>query len=257
MNHQTKNTNSVLMNEHHHHHEHHMSHHGANEVVTDWTSSIHHANQEGQVEIIISDQHGNRIEEFDISHDKKMHLIVVSEDLSFFDHLHPEWKGNGTFIVNDAKFPKGGKFRLYADFIPKGGSHITATHDFFIEGEQDKQPIIADELLTKDVNDLEIVLTMNPSPSVQQDTQLIFTLEDAKYGEPITDLEQVLGAVGHVVIISEDLEQYLHVHPLEEDATGPEARFATKFPTKGLYKIWGQFQRSGQLITVSYVVNVS
>jgi len=36
------------------------------------------------------------IREFDLVHDRLMHLIVVSEDLAFFDHVHPEL-GNGVF----------------------------------------------------------------------------------------------------------------------------------------------------------------
>jgi hypothetical protein len=69
-------------------------------------------------------------------------------------------------------------------------------------------------------------------------------------------LQPYLGAVGHVVILSEDTEQYLHVHPVEELAKGPEARFVTSFPKAGRYKVWAQFQRNDKVMTVSYVVEV-
>jgi hypothetical protein len=65
-----------------------------------------------------------------------------------------------------------------------------------------------------------------------------------------------LGAVGHVVILSADAEQYLHVHPQNEQTTGPLAQFATAFPRSGTYKIWGQFQHNGEVITVPFVVDV-
>ncbi|MNV94653.1 hypothetical protein D3C71_1894700 [compost metagenome] len=65
-----------------------------------------------------------------------------------------------------------------------------------------------------------------------------------------------MGAVGHVVILSADAEQYIHVHPLDEKATGPIARFATSFPEAGTYKLWAQFQHNGEVITSSFVVDV-
>jgi hypothetical protein len=85
---------------------------------------------------------------------------------------------------------------------------------------------------------------------------MTFHLTDELSGKPITDLQPYLGAVGHVVILSENTEQYLHVHPTDERAAGPDAKFSTTFPGSGVYKIWGQFKRDGQLSTVSFVVNV-
>lgn len=225
-------------------------------VDTQWTTTIQKANQEGEVRIVIKDDQGNPIPDFKVSHEKKLHLIAVSEDLSYFDHVHPEWKGNGEFVVK-TQFPQGGKYRLYADFIPKGGSQITAMHDLTVLGEPKKQPIQAEKTWTKTVDGKEITLDFAPKAKAKQETTLNFTLKDAKTKQPITNLEQYLGAVGHVVVISENTEQYLHVHPLEEGAKGPEAKFATEFPNKGVYKIWGQFQHQGKVITVPFVVNVS
>jgi len=60
------------------------------------------------------------IREFDLVHDRLMHLIVVSEDLAFFDHVHPEL-GNGVFRLA-YRFPEAGPYRLWADAKPKGGA---------------------------------------------------------------------------------------------------------------------------------------
>jgi hypothetical protein len=70
-------------------------------------------------------------------------------------------------------------------------------------------------------------------------------------------MQNYLGAAGHVVIVSSDMEQYLHVHPADSQQTaGPEAKFSTTFPADGLYKIWGQFQRDGRVLTVPFVVKI-
>jgi hypothetical protein len=88
------------------------------------------------------------------------------------------------------------------------------------------------------------------------ETHMNFYIKDAQTKQPINNLQSYLGAVGHVIIVSKDVEQYIHVHPEEEKATGPDAKFMTTFPEKGVYKIWGQFQHEGKVFTVPFVVNV-
>ncbi|TVY07275.1 hypothetical protein FPZ49_24920 [Paenibacillus cremeus] len=45
-----------------------------------------------------------------------------------------------------------------------------------------------------------------------KESLMTFTIKDAKIKNPITNLQPYLGAVGHVVILSADAEQHLHVH---------------------------------------------
>jgi hypothetical protein len=238
-------------NQHMYHDEKHTT-----QVDTQWQTTIQQANQTGEIHIFIKDKKGKPITDVQINHEEKMHLIAVSEDLSYFDHLHPEWKGNGHFTVK-TKFPSGGKYSLYADFIPQGGSQVTTMHDITLQGQTNLQPLQAEKSWTKTVDGKEISLAFAPKVKSKQETQLTFTLKDAKTKAPIYNLEPYLGAVGHVVIIGQDRKQYLHVHPLEENAKGPNAKFATTFPHPGIYKIWGQFQHQGKILTMPFVVNVS
>ena len=80
-------------------------------------------------------------------------------------------------------------------------------------------------------------------------------------GKPLTDMEPLMGAGGHCVIISGDGRAFLHVHPLQEVdhnwRGGPEVAFQAIFPRAGLYKIWGQFQHKGKVLTESFTVSVS
>jgi len=69
-----------------------------------------------------------------------------------------------------------------------------------------------------------------------------------------------MGAGGHSVIISSNLEEFLHVHPTKEVSSnwkgGPEISFNTVFPYPGLYKAWGQFQHRGITITADFTVEI-
>jgi major membrane immunogen (membrane-anchored lipoprotein) len=207
------------------------------------------------IKINIQDADGKAIRDFDINHEKKMHLIVVSKDLSFFNHIHPEYKGEGSFEIV-SKFPNPGDYKLIADYIPSGGSATTQSEWITVSGTAPEPEEIAPAAeLTTTVDGIGASLDFDHLMA-DRDVSLTFTLEDAKTKEPISDLQPYLGAVGHVVILSEDAERYLHVHPTDEDATGPKAEFMTKFPDSGVYKIWGQFQRNDKIYTIPFVVNV-
>ncbi|OBZ13673.1 hypothetical protein [Bacillus sp. FJAT-26390] len=211
--------------------------------------------EETTIELLLTDTAGVPIEKYDVNHEKLMHLIVVSEDLSTFNHIHPDYKGKGKFEVTTA-FPKGGSYKLYADFIPTGSAQMTVTSLLKVDGKQQAaQPLVKDATLTKEVDGVSASLDISTLKSGQE-ADLIFTLNDAKTKKPITDLEPYLGAIGHVVILSENLNRYLHVHPKDGNESGPTAEFSTSFPEPGMYKIWGQFQRGGKSFIVPFTVEI-
>ena len=77
---------------------------------------------------------------------------------------------------------------------------------------------------------------------------------------PVTDLQRYLGAWGHLLILSEDMTEYVHAHPREEmqpdpaagPTGGPEVIFDALLPKPGRYRAWLQFQRNDRLTTVSF-----
>ncbi|XEC97355.1 hypothetical protein AB6A23_12835 [Paenibacillus tarimensis] len=211
--------------------------------------------QDTKLRIQVETSDGSPIEDFDISHEKKLHLIVVNKDLSYFNHIHPEPKAEGAFEIM-TRFPAGGEYKLFADFVPTGAAAMTKSEWIKVEGEAAAAvPIQPDDNLTKSVDGKEVTLSEEQFTAGEEAT-LTFTIKDGKTKDPITNLQQYLGAVGHVVILTEDAEQYLHVHPMEEKATGPDAVFMTTFPKSGVYKIWGQFQHENNVFTVPFVIQV-
>ncbi|WP_276352120.1 heavy metal translocating P-type ATPase [Cohnella caldifontis] len=220
-----------------------------------WATDNAKAGAEATIRIHIQDAAGRPVDEFDIEHEKLMHMIVVSKDLSYFNHIHPEYLGNGDFAVTNV-FPSGGDYKLIADYVPAGGGKNVQMEWVHVEGESAAPAAIVPETeFAKVVDGVKITLR-NDRFEAGMETELGFHLTDAATGEPISDLEPYLGAVGHVVVLSRDTEQYLHVHPLDEKAAGPDAAFATEFEDPGVYKIWAQFQREGKVLTVPFVVEV-
>jgi hypothetical protein len=213
------------------------------------------ANEDTELKIQITDDKGNPVKQFKETHEKLLHLIIVDDDLGYFSHIHPEYKGDGNFTIK-TQFPAGGKYKLFADFAPLNGSTVTKSEWVNVEGKAGEHVSLKpDTTMVKQVAGKEIELQLSGTKP-NQDVNLNFNIRDAQTKQGIQNLEQYLGAVGHVVIISQDANEYLHVHPLEEKAKGPDAKFGTSFPKSGIYKIWGQFQHKGEVFTVPFTVDI-
>ncbi|MDD9265882.1 hypothetical protein ACFPES_02435 [Paenibacillus sp. GCM10023248] len=214
-------------------------------------------NEEATITILIQDKWNKPIDAFDVVHEKLMHVIVVSRDLAYFEHLHPEHTGKGQFEVR-TKFPANGYYQLIADFTPQGMGETVQTHWVTIGGgSKDTKPpsLKPDTSLAKVVQGRQVTLAFDHLMA-GMDLDMVFTIKDAETKQGITDLQPYLGSLGHVVAISADGSDYVHVHPNDQTGSGPVAAFKINFPKSGIYKIWGQFQHRGEVLIVPYIVQV-
>jgi hypothetical protein len=198
------------------------------------------------------------IEDFDVIHERLMHLIVVSKDLSYFAHLHPNYEGKGVFTVQ-LNVPQAGEYTLFADFKPTGSAQVAERYTMTAVGTAPvAKPLVADNTIIKEMAGKNVALSIDTLQAGEEATLTFsFSFKDMLSGKPIKDLEQYLGAIGHVVIISEDTQKYLHVHPADDSEKGPTATFMTTFDKPGLYKAWGQFQHNGEVFTVPFTLEVT
>ena len=61
------------------------------------------------------------IQKFEVVHDRQYHLFVISQDMEYFQHIHPEERADGTWTI-DLTLPKPGYYKVLSDFLPAGGS---------------------------------------------------------------------------------------------------------------------------------------
>jgi len=221
-----------------------------------WTEGTPSAERPAELVIRLKDRSGKPIDDLQTNHEKLMHLIAVSEDLEQFQHLHPEYEGEGVFRIA-LSFPTGGKYKLYADFLPAGHRELTRTAEVEVDGgaEETAAELSPSHSLSESMNGVVITLSAGHLMAGMPST-LTYTFRDKKSGHPVRDLEPYLGAVGHVIAIGEGAGTYLHVHPMNAETAGPQAVFSATFPKSGMYKIWGQFQRGGELMTVPFVLRI-
>jgi hypothetical protein len=241
-------------------------------VNVQFEPAIPQAGKPTSLSFVVTEQEvGEPIKQFDIIHDKLMHLIIVNrEDLSHFAHIHPKLdKERGIFYIAYT-FAKAGKYKMWIDVKPEGGIQILTAFAFDVEGQPIHFPSI---ILPEQINMKNVVaeghnyqVTLNFQPEQQpvggRNVKMTFEIRDAN-GKPISNLEPLMAAGGHCVIIDADGREFLHVHPAEEipeDVTswrgGPSISFLANFPKPGLYRAWGQFQHEGRLITADFTFEV-
>ncbi|OBQ34178.1 MAG: hypothetical protein AN485_16745 [Anabaena sp. MDT14b] len=215
-------------------------------------------NQPINLVIDIQDSTGKPVNKFDIFQEKIMHLIVVRDDLQFFDHIHPEYKENGRFEVT-ANFPESGNYTLFSDYKPAGNKENVSLMNITIPGTVPLPKNLEKFTKTKTISDTKVNLNISEKNiKAGQEVTLSFDLKDQK-NQPIKDLQPYLGEKGHLVIIKSSspltTSNYIHAHAIKNTPDG-KIEFHTKFPKPGTYKMWMQFNRNGQIKTADFWVNV-
>src|SRR5690242_1946650 len=227
---------------------------------------------------------GEVVKKFEVVHEKQFHLFVISQDMEYFEHIHPTEQPDGIWTI-DVTLPKAGYYKVLCDFMPAGGAAQFLARPLVTAGysgdlEADSAHLVPDTNLTKTVDDITATVKYDPETfTVALYGHINFFLTDSRTGRPITDLQTYLGAFGHMLIMSEDMEDYVHSHPLDILAVpddeggppeilippgadlaklrgGPEVTFEGLLPKPGRYRAWTQFRRHDKIHTFAYTFNV-
>jgi heavy metal-binding protein len=195
------------------------------------------------------------VRDFEIVHEKLYHFFVVSQDLSFFEHVHPELEPDATFRLN-VRFPQPGMYRVLSDFYPKGGTPQLAVNTLLVSGGdlESAPPKLAPDLSPQRAANAEVELVTEPSrPLAGRKTTMSFRVK------PNQGIEPYLGAWAHMLAADSDLIEMIHSHPIRvTDHAGEykQLEFDMTFPRGGTYRVWVQSQRSGVVNTVAFNIPV-
>jgi hypothetical protein len=198
------------------------------------------------------------VKDLEVVHEKILHLLMASGDLSWFAHEHPVLGADGAFTLKIA-FPSPGTYTLFHDFTPVRVGQQVVPFEIRVPGpEPEAVPLVPDADREQSVGPYRIRLETPAPLAAIRTVPLTFTI--TRDSAPITDLQPFLGTLGHLVMVSQDLKEFVHSHPLgappAAGAAGPQVVFRAQFPRPGLYKAWAQFQHRGQVITAPFVLRV-
>lgn len=195
-------------------------------------------------------------------HEKPIHMMIVSADLADFAHIHPELTASGDWEV-PYTFPHAGRYRVYIEFAPPGQNQRLEFFDVAVPGSPPPaKPLTAGPSPRNNAG----VTLETPYLQAGRDIELRFLIRNPELLQPY------LGAWAHFTLVGQNLSAFIHAHPMgavPETAAhthgagsapiGPapsELRTIVSFPQAGLYKLWAQFQVSGQVEVVPFLLRV-
>lgn len=172
------------------------------------------------------------VTDFDMAHERLLHLIAIRKDYQVFQHLHPEAGPNGVFTLRH-KWPAGGDYLIFADVAPRGKGSQMLPAKLKVRGPANfsAQPS-------------PLTATVESLPEAGRTGELRLSLT------PKLALEPYLGAMGHLLMISANGDELVHAHPVGDDA----GRFLVRLPAPGRYKAWVEVQSAGKVIATPFEV---
>src|SRR5689334_13700082 len=130
---------------------------------------------------------GEAIKKFEVVHERQYHLFVISQDMEYFQHIHPEELPDGTWSI-DVTLPKAGYYKILSDFMPSGGSSQFIARPLVTAGytgdlAKDSAHLVPDTVSSKTVDGMTATLSYDPVAfTAGQYVHLNFHLTEAATG---------------------------------------------------------------------------
>jgi hypothetical protein len=207
----------------------------------------------GELSFRILGDDGKPVRDFEVEHEKRMHVIVARRDLTGFQHLHPTMRPDGTWAT-PVTIDDPGRYRVFADFKHDGRNETLGT-DLTVPGDAKDRALPAPTNTAPVEVGYEV--RIDGESRAGEESTLGFTV--VRDGKPV-EVEPYLGAGGHLVALRQTDLAYLHVHPTGHGGAakaGEPVEFATEFPTAGRYRLFLQFKHEGKVHTAEFTRHVS
>ncbi|OIK09721.1 hypothetical protein BIV60_23200 [Bacillus sp. MUM 116] len=237
---------TAMTNESHGHNESGEEHHHESDSAKIGEVNPNFVYKDGKMEITLKDTHGKLVNDLEVNHEKLMHLIVVNNHLDQYYHIHPEKIGPGKFAIPYQL--ADGQYKAFIDVKPKNLNYKVEPVSFTVGSpvtSHNHPSLIPDRTFVKTIDGEKVEMKVS-SFDAGNPVTLKFQLDESK-------LEPYLGAAGHVVILNEQADQYLHVHPSDEH----QPVFETQFNHPGIYKIWAEFKQDGKVRVFPFIIKIS
>jgi hypothetical protein len=189
----------------------------------------------------VVDRAGRTVRDFDVAHERAMHVIAVRHDLTGYRHLHPRQLPDGSWTV-DASFAAPGPQRVYADFVVDGQPQ-TLSADVTAAGRYVARPLPAPRERATAGDGYAVTAVADGGERRYAVT---------RDGKPVDDIEPYLGARGHLVALRAGDLAFQHVHPKDAATAGREIAFDVDLAGRGRHRLFLQFKHDGEIRTVAF-----
>ena len=228
-------------------------------------------------------------------HERYLHTFIVARDFSSFAHIHHEDfapLGDADLAAGrfqfDYRFPQAGVYRVVSEFTHRDRSWMKQ-FDLPVGQPGVTPSIVLDLAREQHVGEFAARLAVSPAqPVAGQEAELVFELN--RNGQPVRDLQLLLGAETHVALWKLDGTQFGHTHsytprmaammarmaghrmspehsaammlqmmslPAERVYPGPQVPVRHTFPEAGDYVLFAQFAPGGQALHFRFMLRVA
>src|ERR1044072_5352200 len=102
---------------------------------------------------------GNPVTKYSVIHEKLFHAFLVSEDLEFFRHVHPEWRDDVHAFTYDTTLPKSGMYRVLGDFYPEAATPQLLAQTLMVPGAPAAHPVLGPDYAPKQAENMTVTMT--------------------------------------------------------------------------------------------------
>ncbi len=186
-----------------------------------------------------------------LTHTMKVHLIVYDASLREFSHVHPEF--DGSVWQTELNLHVNGSYFIWAQGQLNDGTEFSASYRTRVEGGLPAWPVNALGDHRKASDGLTAVQLKNTKIIAGKTVMIDYEVTRTDGTEP--EITPYLGADAHIIAVSPDGDELIHVHPMAGGSSSLGMIHAV-FPTDGDYRVWVQLIDHGVLKTIPLSVTV-
>lgn len=195
-------------------------------------------------------------------HTEKVHLLIIDDGLEDYSHIHPKIDSEPGIYTFEWEPKKKTNYRMWADLHPLStdtqeyaiADLIAGQEPFPIDKTTSSESIVSKYKfnLSFDEKEIKAGKAVMGRISITDDQ-----------GQPVKDLEPIMGAFAHIVGFGDDFKSIVHIHPMgtepsnPSDRGGPELQFHLQPEKPGFIKLFIQVKINGKEIFAPFGINVS
>lgn len=202
------------------------------------------------------------LDQLDVAHTEKIHLLVIDQSVTDYHHLHPVAGDKPGEYRFDFAPKLGGTYHIWADLVPKAtGKQEYSKTTVKVEGPPGSVKNSVNT--TAEVDGYRFELTIDKNAPLQEGKATVIKVKvTGPDGREFSKLEPVMGAFAHMVAFPADLASVTHVHPMGAEPRtpgergGPDLSFHVEGDKPGFHKFFLQTQIDGKEKYAAFGLNV-
>lgn len=195
-------------------------------------------------------------------HTEKIHLLIIDDSLEDYAHLHPMPTSTpGVYEFEWKPQKKDANYRIFADMLPLA-TNVKEYNIADLIKTNNKPNINQTVFLQSKLDNLIFTLSFE-NPELTKNETIVGKINITnEKGEPVKNLEPIMGSFAHIVGFNENFKDVVHIHPIGKepdhstDQGGPAFEFHMETKEAGYIKLFVQVKIKGKILYVPFGIMI-